>query len=144
MCHHIGFLDQSSASVFFTLNSEITEYPPLFSIICRTQGGPATFVDWTENYMEINSINENESQVIVDTSHNCIYENILHLRGSRGGHSYHCTISSNTRTYLPLVPHRVVNKNIIIKGIAHEHILGGTTCCCFSCRRAHQSYCSHL
>ena len=102
--------------IFFTLNSEITEDPPLFSITCRTQGGPATSVVWTENHVQLNSINENKSQVIVDTSHNCIYESILHVRGLRRGNIY-CSISSNVRTYLPQTPATVIQQSISIKGI---------------------------
>ena len=144
MCFHIGLLDNSSANVFFTLNTEITEDPPLFSITCNTQGGPATFVKWTENHLDISSMNENRSQVIVDTSHNCIYESIFHIRGRRRGKTYYCTINSNIRTFLPLTKPRVVHKNISIKGIVNEYILIGLDIFCYSCRRAHQSYCSHL
>ena len=68
--------------------------PPEFSIICRTHGGPTTTVRWhlpnnhlvgvgpdsMENYT-----NYEASTVVIDTSHNCVYENRLRVRGNYSG-----------------------------------------------------------
>ena len=70
---------------FFDLHTEPSVSPPEFSIICRTHGGPATAVDWLwPDY----DIDEEESQVIVDTSHNSVYRNELRVRGRHSGR-YH-------------------------------------------------------
>ena len=68
--------------------------PPEFSIICRTHGGPTSFVKWhlpnndvvnvfpdsMENYTIYKA-----SIVVIDTSHNCVYENRLRVRGNYSG-----------------------------------------------------------
>ena len=66
--------------------------PPEFSIICRTHGGPATYIHWL--LPSQNNIDEEESKVIVDTSHNSVYRNELRVRGRHSG-NYTCVISSN-------------------------------------------------
>ena len=64
--------------------------PPEFSIICRTHGGPITSVLW---YLPNNDVvtvfpdsmenytNYETSRVVISTSHNCVYENRLRVRG---------------------------------------------------------------
>ena len=68
--------------------------PPEFSIICRTEGGPATHVNWSgpKGIVQKNSDHET-SQIIVDTSSNSVYENRLRVRGRESG-AYICTIDS--------------------------------------------------
>ena len=65
--------------------------PPEFSIICRTHGGPTTSVLWhlpnndlvnvDPDSME-NYTNYEASTVVISTSHNCVYENRLRVRGN--------------------------------------------------------------
>ena len=74
--------------------------PPEFSIIYRTHGGPATYIDWV--LASQNNISKEESQVIVDMSHNCVYRNELRVRGRHSG-MYTCIISNNMQKYFPLV-----------------------------------------
>ena len=78
----------------FTLHTEPSVSPPEFSIICRTEGGPATYVSWSLN-MKVQEDSDHEtSQIIVDTSHNSVYENRLRVRGRESG-TYYCTIIRN-------------------------------------------------
>ena len=68
--------------------------PPEFTIICRTHGGPTTSVIWhlanndvvnvDPDSME-NYTNYEASTVVIDTSHNCVYENKLRVRGNYSG-----------------------------------------------------------
>ena len=74
--------------------------PPEFSIICRTHGGPATYVHWA--LLSQNNIDREESQLIVDTSHNSVYRNELRVRGRYSG-MYTCIISNNMQEYFPMV-----------------------------------------
>ena len=68
--------------------------PPEFSIICRTHGGPTTSVLWhLPNNDVVNVLpdsieeytNYETSTVVMDTSHNCVYENRLRVRGNYSG-----------------------------------------------------------
>ena len=76
--------------------------PPEFTIICHTEGGPATTVLWQrpngDRVQEKDSDHET-SQIIVDTR-NSVYENRLRVRGREGGH-YFCDISNNIKDYFP-------------------------------------------
>ena len=84
----------STLSVNFTLHTEPSVSPPEFSIICRTEGGPATHVYWFRPNRQLESDSDHEtSQLIVDTSHNSVYENRLRVRGREGG-DYTCDIKS--------------------------------------------------
>ena len=80
----------------FTLHTEPSVSPPEFSIICHTEGGPATRVIWL-GPLNINVQEDSDhetSQIILDTSHNSVYENRLRVRGRKGG-TYRCTIIRN-------------------------------------------------
>ena len=85
--------------------------PPGFSIICRTHGGPTTSVLWHLPNNELvnvdpdsmeNYTNYEASTVVISTSHNCVYENRLRVRGNYSGiftytlfiHYYHQTADS--------------------------------------------------
>ena len=70
--------------------------PPEFSIICRTEGGPATYVRWIRSTGLVQEDSDLEiSQIIADTSHNSVYENRLRVRGREGG-GYTCIITSTS------------------------------------------------
>ena len=74
--------------------------PPEFTIICRTEGGPATTVLWQRPNGDRVELGDNEtSQIIVDTR-NSVYENRLRVRGREGG-TYFCIISNNIKDYFP-------------------------------------------
>ena len=75
-----------------TLHTEPSVGPPEFSIICHTEGGPATHVNWWGPNGTIHEDSDHEtSQIIVDTSHNSVYENRLRVRGRESG-TYYCSI----------------------------------------------------
>ena len=76
--------------------------PPEFTIICRTEGGPATTVSWYRpngDRVEQEDSDHETSQIIVDTR-NSVYENRLRVRGREGG-TYFCIISNNIKDYFP-------------------------------------------
>ena len=96
-CYITGIL--RSSSMFFTPHTEPRESPPEFSLTCRSEGGPATNVSWQRNGHSVQEDSDHQTtQVIVDTSHNSVYENKLRVRGREGG-DYSCTVSNNIRDY---------------------------------------------
>ena len=78
----------------FTLHTELRASVPEFTISCRTHGGPASTVSWTVDAVNVkeSDIDHKTSQVILDTSHNSVYDNRLRVRGRRTG-TYYCTIT---------------------------------------------------
>ena len=80
----------------FTLHTELTASVPEFTISCRTHGGPATIVSWTVDGDKVkeSDIDHETSQVILDTSHNSVYDNRLRVRGRRTG-TYYCRINGH-------------------------------------------------
>ena len=58
--------------------------PPEFTATCRTEGGPATTVTWRHSDGGLPEDYE-ESQIILDTSENSVYENRLRVRGRESG-----------------------------------------------------------
>ena len=77
-------------NVSFTLHTELRASVPEFTISCLTHGGPATIVSWTVFPVQ-EDIDHESSQVILDTSHNSVYDNRLRVRGRRAG-TYYCRI----------------------------------------------------
>ena len=87
-------------SIVFTVHTEVNASVPEFTISCRTHGGPATTVQWRVNGVSVEEDSDHEtSQIILDTSHNSVYDNRLRVRGRTSG-NYFCSISSNIRRYL--------------------------------------------
>ena len=81
--------------------------PPEFSIICRTHGGPVTTVRWELPNNDVVNVdpdrvadytNYEASTVVIDTSHNCVYESRLRVRGKYVG-NYNYTLF--IKNYLP-------------------------------------------
>ena len=74
-----------------TLHTEPSVSPPEFTVTCRTEGGPATNVSW----VRIGGLPEDyeQSQIILDTSQNSVYENRLRVRGRESGR-YLCGIDN--------------------------------------------------
>ena len=69
---------------------------PEFSIICRTEGGPATHVTWVGPNGKVQEDSDHEtSQIIVDTSNNSVYANRLRMRGRKSG-TYTCLIENDS------------------------------------------------
>ena len=89
----------TSAVIYFTLDSEVNEDPPEFTLTCQSRGGPVTEVEWKRNEVRVEEdSNHMTSQIIVDTSANTVYNNILRVRGRESG-AYKCTLSNNRHEY---------------------------------------------
>ena len=92
--HVIGIL--STKYMTLTLNTEPNVSPPEFTIICLTEGGPATTVLWKRPNGAIVQQGDSDhetSQIIVDT-HNSTYENRLRMKGREGG-LWTCGVSND-------------------------------------------------
>ena len=124
----------------FTLHTEPGADVPEFTISCLTYGGPATNVEWTVNGVSVQEDSDHEtSQLILDTSLNSVYDNRLRVRGRRNG-TYNCIISNNIRDFVVGVNEVRGSFKTLGKLISCSNLYSFS----HSCRRAHQSYCSHL
>ena len=91
---YTGQLNES-ISMTFTLHTDLRASVPEFTISCRTHGGPATTVQWTVNGVSVEEDSDHEtSQIILDTSHNSVYDNRLRVRGRTSG-NYNCSIGND-------------------------------------------------
>ena len=89
--------------------------PPEFSIIFRTEGGPATYVQWIGPHGVVQEDSDHEMiQIIVDTSLNSVYENRLRVRG-RERENYFCSATNNRVDFFP--EDTQANANITIMGL---------------------------
>ena len=89
----------NSAVVSVILHSEPIENPPEFTLTCRSEGGPVTTVVWWRDLVPVQEDSNHEtSQIIVDTSENTVYHNILRVRGREGG-LYTCNVSNNIQDF---------------------------------------------
>ena len=80
--------------IYFTLDSEVNEDPPEFTLTCQSRGGPVTEVEWIRDGVRVEEdSNHTTSQIIVDTSANTVYNNTLRVRGRESGR-YKCNINS--------------------------------------------------
>ena len=97
-----GQFKWSRTAAKFILHTEPNVNPPEFTIICRTEGGPATTVLWQRpngHRVGQGDSDHETSQIVFDT-HNSAYENRLRVRGREGG-IYLCIISNNIKDYFP-------------------------------------------
>ena len=82
-------------SLYFSLDSEVSEDPPQFTLTCVSRGGPATQVMWRRDGKEITENSTySTSQIIVDTSRIAVYNNTLRVRGREGG-VYRCAVTNS-------------------------------------------------
>ena len=85
----------SPPNLYFTLDSEVSEDPPEFTLTCVSKGGPASLVVWRRDGKETTENSTySTSQIIVDTSSITVYNNTLRVRGRKGG-VYWCDISNS-------------------------------------------------
>ena len=67
-------------NLYFTLDSEVSEDPPQFTLTCVSKGGPASLVVWERGGMEMTENSTySTSQIIVDTSSTTVYNNNLRV-----------------------------------------------------------------
>ena len=98
-----------------TLHTEPSVSPPEFSIIFRTEGGPATYIYWIGVHGIVQEdIDHEMSQIIVDTSLNSVYENRLRVRGRERG-NFFCTATNNRVDFF--LEDAQANANITIMGL---------------------------
>ena len=72
---------------------------PGFVLTCRSEGGPATTVEWrSDGELVQEDSNHTTSQIILDPSRNAVYHNTLTVWGREGG-EYSCRISNDIRIY---------------------------------------------
>ena len=84
----------SPPNLHFTLDSEVSEDPPQFTLTCVSKGGPATLVVWRRDGKEITENSTySTSQIIVNTSSIPVYNNTLRVRGREGG-VYQCDVTN--------------------------------------------------
>ena len=89
-----------SASISFTLHSNLNENPPEFTLTCRSKGGPVTTVTWKRNEKPVQEDRYHQtSQIIVDTSVSTVYHNTLRVKGREGG-LYTCNVSNNIHNFI--------------------------------------------
>ena len=94
----------------FTLDSEVSEDPPEFTLTCVSRGGPATRVVWRRDGMEITENSTySTSQIIVDTSSTTVYNNTLRVRGREGG-VYRCAVSNSRSLSLSITAQLQVSR----------------------------------
>ena len=103
-----------SSYVEFILHTELRVSPPEFTIVCPTEGGPATTVLWRRpnkaGLVQQGDSDYETSQIIVDTR-NSIYENRLRVRGREVG-LWLCSVRNNIRDYF----HN--SRNVIFKQLS--------------------------
>ena len=79
----------------WSLESEPNEDPPEFTLTRRSEGGPATTVEWRrEGELVQEDSNHMSSQIIVDPSINAVYNNTLRVRGREEGR-YICGVNND-------------------------------------------------
>ena len=102
-------------NVSFTLHTELRASVTEFTISCLTHGGPASTVSWTVFPVQEDLYHET-SQVILDTSHNSVYDNRLRVRGRRAG-TYFCKIIASFNK-----SHALAESSETIAGIIIPHL----------------------
>ena len=74
----------------FTLDSNLSEASPQFTLICISTGGPATTVTWTRGSVTVTEGNE----TVLDNPVTAQYTHTLTVTGRLGG-LYTCTVANN-------------------------------------------------
>ena len=79
-----------SSNVTFTLDSDLNEASPQFTLTCISTGGPATTVTWTRDSVTVTEGNE----TVLDDRVTSQYNHTLTVTGRLGG-DYKCTVANN-------------------------------------------------
>lgn len=98
--HNLGLT--INVTVHFTLHTDPRDNVPEFTFSCRSRGGPATTVEWSdETNKEESIIGHETSQLILDTQ-NSVYDNRLRVTlRNRTEKIYTCVIVNNIQKFLP-------------------------------------------
>ena len=92
LCVHTGMIE--SIEISFELRTAIDSDQLQFTLVCQTQGGPATAAVWERNGADImDDGNFTTSQIVVDAV-SATYNNTL-LVSSRLGGQYTCTVTND-------------------------------------------------
>ena len=73
----------------FTLNSDLIEHNPQFTLTCISTGGPATTVTWTRDSATVTE----GTETVIDDGVTAQYTHTLTVNGTVGG-LYTCTVAN--------------------------------------------------
>ena len=79
-----------SDGMTFTLDSDLNEASPQFTLTCISTGGPATTVTWTRDSVTVTE----ETETVLDNRETSQYTHTLTVTGRLGG-DYTCNVSNN-------------------------------------------------
>ena len=74
----------------FTLDSDLNEASPQFTLTCNSTGGPATTVTWTRDSVTVTEGNE----TVLNDHMTAQYTHTLTVTGRLGG-DYTCTVAND-------------------------------------------------
>ena len=83
------------------METELTSDPPQFSLTCRSEGGPASTVEWERDDVTIEDDNNHSTSQMVLNAESALYHNVLVVTGREGG-EYTCTVK-NAKTQLSTI-----------------------------------------
>ena len=106
----------TSSVISFTLDSEPNEDPPEFTLTCRSEGGPATTVEWwRKGDLVQEDSNFMTSQIIVKKSVNTVYNNTLRVKGKKRG-LYICTVNNNFHEFVTDSLPSLITTKFVLQG----------------------------
>ena len=76
--------------VKFSLDSDLNEISPQFTLTCISTGGPATTVTWTRDSVTVTE----GTETVLDNRETSQYTHTLTMTGRLGG-DYTCTVANN-------------------------------------------------
>ena len=79
-----------SDGMTFTLDSDLNEASPQFTLTCISTGGPATTVTWTRHSVTVTE----GTKTVLDNRDTSQYTQTLTVTGRLGG-DYTCTVANN-------------------------------------------------
>ena len=81
-----------SGNMTFTVDSDLNEASPQFTLTCISTGGPATTVTWTRDSVTITE----RTETVLDNRTTSQYTHTLTVTGGSGmGGDYTCTVANN-------------------------------------------------
>ena len=109
-----------NVTVHFKLHTDPRNSTPEFTFSCRSRGGPATTVQWTDDTdkrrITESTMDHETSQLILDTQ-NSVYDNRLRVTlRNRTEKIYTCIVISNTRNFLPNINNTQKEASGVITG----------------------------